>query len=209
MQPEAISHIILMTGEVEAPILAQILRAYNPALAVTPVTCSEDLARACAAPGPGTRLLSFCSSVIVPGDLLAALPGPAYNFHPGPPERPGRYPAVFALYDNANAFGVTVQEIHARVDSGPIVAAEWFEMQPAWNLGLLEEQTLIHLITIFKRLAPHLANHAAPLMRMSISWRGHKTTKAEADALGMITADMAPEEIARRRRACGGFIRQA
>ncbi len=207
MQP--ISHIILMTGEVEAPILTQILRAYNPALTVTPVTCAADLAPACAAPGLGTRLLSFCSSVIVPGDVLAALPGPAYNFHPGPPERPGRYPAVFALYDDANAFGVTVHEMLARVDSGPIVAAEWFEMQPAWDLGLLEEQTLIHLITLFKRLAPHLANHATPLMRMPIPWRGRKTTKADADALGMITADMAPEEVARRRRACGGFLRQA
>src|SRR5688572_22055354 len=117
MQPEPISHIILMTGEAEAPILSQILRAYNPSLVVTTVTCTEHLGPACAAPAPGTRLLSFCSAVIVPGDLLAALPGPAYNFHPGPPERPGRYPSVFALYEGAQAFGVTVHEMIARVDS--------------------------------------------------------------------------------------------
>jgi hypothetical protein len=210
MQPAPISRIILMTGAAEAPFLCQVLHAYNPALDIATVTCREELATACKKPGPGTRLLSFCSPVIVPGDLLAGLPGPAYNFHPGPPERPGRYPGVFALYDNAPAFGVTVHEMVARVDSGPIVAAEWFEVQPAWDLGLLEEQTLIHLFTLFKRLAPHLAKHGAPLMRMPIAWQGRKTTKAQADALGIISPDMAPEEIARRRRACGNlFLKEA
>lgn len=197
-----------MTGAAEAPILSQILRAFNPTLEITRVTCGEELARACAAPRPGDRLLSFCSALIVPGEFLNALHGPAYNFHPGPPERPGRYPAVFALYEGATAFGVTVHEMIASVDSGPIVAADWFELQPAWDLGLLEEQTLIHLLTLFKRLAPHLANHATPMMHMPISWRGRKTTKADADALALITADMPALEVERRRRACGDFIKR-
>src|SRR5262245_54974871 len=108
MQEPGITRIILLTGEAEASILAQILRGHNPALEITAVTKAGDLAAA--APGPGARLISFCSPVIVPAAFLTGLPGPGYNFHPGPPERPGRYPSVFALYDDAKQFGVTIHE---------------------------------------------------------------------------------------------------
>jgi methionyl-tRNA formyltransferase len=201
-----IDRIILLTGEAETPILSDILRAANPRVDIRAVTSAAALNAACAAPSPGTRLLSFCSPIIVPGDLLTALPGPSYNFHPGPPERPGRYPSVFALYDDARVFGITVHEMLASVDSGPIVAAEWFAVEPHYDLEALEEQTLIHLITMFRRLSPHLAVKPAPLSRQMIAWRGRKTTKADCDALAVITADMNETETARRRRACGPHI---
>ena len=55
--------------------------------------------------------------------MLDAFAGPSYNFHPGPPNRPGRYPSVFALYDNARHFGITVHEMLPKVDSGAIKVA--------------------------------------------------------------------------------------
>jgi len=201
-----IERIILLTGESEAPILSDVLRAANPTVDICPVSSATALSDACGAPSAGTRLLSFCSPVIVPGGLLAALPGPSYNFHPGPPERPGRYPSVFALYEDAKVFGITVHEMLASVDSGPIVAAEWFAVEPHYDLQALEEQTLIHLITMFRRLSPHLAVKVAPLPRQMIAWSGRKTTKADCDALAVITADMDEVEANRRRRACGAHI---
>jgi len=207
MQPaHTVSRIILLTGEAEAPILSQVLRAYNTSLAVDHAQSVPELEHFCSTATPGTRLLSFCSSVIVPGALLAALPGPSYNFHPGPPERPGRYPSVFALYENAPIFGVTAHEMLASVDSGAIIAAEWFELKPEWDLMALEEQTLIHLITLFHRLAPHLALHDTPLMHQPVIWRGRKTTKADCEALCAVGADMSSDEIERRHRACGGHM---
>ena len=209
MQPErspGISRIILLTGPGEAPFLAQVLTAYNPALEIVVASDAVGLASACTAGGPGTRLLSFCSPVIVPAALLAALPGPSYNFHPGPPERPGRYPSVFALYENAGAFGVTAHEMMARVDSGPIVGAAWFAVKAGWGLAELEEQTLIQLFTLFKDLAPHLAVNPAPIAHQGIVWRGPKTSKADCDALCATHADMSEAEVDRRRRACGGHM---
>lgn len=206
MQPATISQIILLTGEAEGPFLAEILRQHNPALDVVAATDAATLQAACAAAGPGARLLSFCSPVIVPGGLLQSLPGPSYNFHPGPPERPGRYPSVFALYDNAPRFGITVHEMLSSVDSGPIVAAEWFTIPEGCDLATLEELTSMELAKVFKRLAPHLAMKTEPLRRQLIPWRGRKTTKAECDALCAVTPDMAPAEAERRRRACGGHM---
>ena len=195
----SISRIILLTGEAEAPALSGILRDHNPTLEVTVATTMSALGEAGA--GAGTRLLSFCSAIIVPGAWLAALPGPSYNFHPGPPERPGRYPSVFALYEDAKQFGVTVHEMRASVDSGPIVAAEWFDIPPGCDLQTLEEMTLTGLAVLFRSLAPLLARTMAPLPRQSVAWRGRKTTKADCDALCLTTPDMDPVEAARRRGA--------
>jgi methionyl-tRNA formyltransferase len=147
-----------------------------------------------------------CSPVIVPAAALAALPGPSYNFHPGPPTRPGRYPSVFALYDGDDRFGVTVHEMAARVDSGPIVAVDWFDVPPDCTLAVLERLTLNRLIALFRELAPHLARTAAPLPRLGVLWSGGKTTLAQVDALRRITPDLSPAEAERRRRACGGQV---
>jgi len=204
----AISHIILLTGEIEAPILGDILKSHNPALSIIPATSPVSLETACADAGPETRLLSFCSPIIVPRGSLSCLSGPAYNFHPGPPERPGRYPSVFALYEGAEQFGVTIHEMLASVDSGPIVAAEWFDIPPRCDLQKLEEMTLVHLVTLFRGLAPHLATDPTPLPRLTIPWRGRKTTKADCDALCAVAPDMDADEAARRRRACGGHVLQ-
>ncbi len=206
MQSLAISRIILLTGEVEAPHLSKMMREHNPALDICAVTAAAGLEEACANPTAGTRLVSFCSPVIVPGRWLTALPGPSYNFHPGPPERPGRYPPVFALYENAKQFGITVHEMLASVDSGPIVAAEWFDIPQDCDLPMLEELTLKHLVTVFHGLAPHLALKAEPLPRLPVPWRGRKTSKADCDALCAVTPDMDPAETNRRRRACGAHM---
>ena len=201
--PDEISRIILLTSEVEAPVLTGILHGQNQALEIAVATTATALDKACAIAAPGTRLLSFCSSVIVPAKLLAALPGPSYNFHPGPPERPGRYPSVFALYDGAAIFGVTVHEMLATVDSGPIVAAEWFDIPPGSDVESLEKLTLMYLLTMFSRLSPLLARSPEPLRRLLIPWRGRKTTKADCDALCATSPTMDADELARRRRACG------
>jgi hypothetical protein len=206
MGQDTVSRIILLTSEEETPLLGDILRGHNRGLEIIGAHDRDGVAKACTNAPAGTRLISFCSSVIVPGSALEALPGPGYNFHPGPPTRPGRYPSIFALYDDDKKFGITVHEMRAKVDSGPIVAAEWFDVAPASDLADLERTTYLRLAALFRKLAPALATSAAPLPHTTHAWSGRKTTLADAMALAQATAEMNESEIARRRRACGRIV---
>lgn len=197
-----ITKVILLTGQDETPPLTRMLLQANGALAVRP---AHDLGALAAEIAPGARLLSFCSSVVVPGALLATLGQPGYNFHPGPPERPGRYPSVFALFEGAADFGITVHEMAAKVDSGPIVMTERFAIPPDSDLDALESLTLIRLAQAFGRMAPYFANVARPLPHLPVAWSGRKTTRADFEALRAVTPEMDEAEIERRRRACGGI----
>ena len=202
----SIRRIILLSGESEGPFLAAILMAYDRELVVDLVHTSEGLQAAMDGPLDGCRLVSFCSSVIVPGDLLQRLPGPAYNFHPGPPEYPGRYPAVFALYDGAQRFGVTVHEMAVKVDAGQIVSAEWFQIPDNCDLCKLEEMAFSVLADKFRTMSVHLATLERSIARMPYRWSGRKTSKSDCTALCRITPDLTPDEIARRKRACGAHL---
>lgn len=202
-----ITRIVLLTQPAEGAVLGKILNAHNADLEILVVsdkTALADLAREDLA---ATRLLSFCSPVIVPGELLKALPGPSYNFHPGPPNRPGRYPSVFAIYERAAHFGVTVHEMTDKVDAGPIVAAEWFPVPADATIADLETLSLEYLVAAFKRLAPFLALNAKPLPRIFIPWSGTKRTKADCEAICLITPDLSDAEIDLRKRACGSLLR--
>jgi methionyl-tRNA formyltransferase len=203
MAADRIKRIILLTSPEEAPPLGDMLRVHNPTLEITGVHDRESVSDACGKAAPGTRLISFCSSVIVPGAALTAMPGPSYNFHPGPPNRPGRYPSIFAIYDGDAKFGITVHEMEPKVDSGAIISADFFDVPPGCDLAELEKITYLRLASVFRKLARSLATEITPLPHVAHTWSGRKTTLAEAIALSQVTKDMSAEEVDRRRRACG------
>lgn len=202
-----ITGIVLLTNPPEAAVLGKILRQHHSELEITVVS---DRAALSALPRESlatARMISFCSSVIVPADILAAFPGPSYNFHPGPPDRPGRFPSVFAIYERADRYGITVHEMTEQVDAGPIVAAEWFAVPEEADVVALEKLALGCLVAVFRRLAPFLALNPSPLPRVFIPWSGTKRTKAECDAICRVTPDMPGAEIELRKRACGSLLK--
>lgn len=202
-----ITDIVLLTQAAEGAVLGKILRAYNSDLRTIVVSDKTALTALARDSFANTRLLSFCSSVIVPADVLKAFPGPCYNFHPGPPDRPGRFPSVFAIYEKADRYGITVHEMTEKVDAGPIVAAEWFPVPPEASVDDLEELALECMITVFRRLAPFLAVNPSPLPRVYFPWSGSRRTKAECDAICRITPDLNEAEIELRKRACGSLLK--
>jgi methionyl-tRNA formyltransferase len=72
-------------------------------------------------------VLSFLNEYILRKPLLAAR---GVNFHPAPPDYPGRGGASLALFDGATSYGATAHRIAPAVDSGPIVAVKRFPIEP-------------------------------------------------------------------------------
>lgn len=200
--------IILLTGESEASPLGEILRTADPRLHITTIISATQLHDVFATSQRGARLLSFCSPVIVPEPMLQDLGTPAYNFHPGPPDYPGRYPSVFALYNGAERFGITVHEMVRQVDAGPIVAAEWFAIPANCDLATLEQLAFLELADKFRKLTPMLVNVERPLPRMPYRWSGRRTSRADCETLCQITPGLTDREIELRRRACGSFLKE-
>ena len=198
--------ILLLTGEVEGPHLAAILNHHNPGLPIVHAATAEDLQAALGAGNgiPARRLVAFCTGVVVPGALLEALPGPAYNFHPGPPTYPGSCASSFAVYEAATRFGATLHVMEQRVDEGAIIAVDWFDL-PAGGIRYDEVEVLAFqaCLRLFEHYAGHLAKDDAPLPASSETWSGRKRTKAEAAVLREPPPDASEEEIRRRFRAFG------
>lgn len=185
--------------------------AHNPTVHVNHVDGADSLRAALdlgggAAANVGCRLIAFCTGVVVPPDVLAALPGPAYNFHPGPPTYPGSRAAGFALYEGATRFGATLHVMERRVDEGAIIDVDWFDLPADVKLrhDELEVMAYQRCIGLFQKYAAHLAADDAPLLHSAETWSGIKRTKADAAALREPPRDASEQEIRRRFRAFGG-----
>ena len=195
--------IILITGEVEHPILADVLRRHNAALTIQAVTTAADLAGLDRSVLASSRIVAFSTNVLVPGDILAATGWGAYNFHPGSPAFPGWAPAAFAAYDGASRFGATAHVMTARIDAGAIIATELFDVPDRCTPLRLAELAYAALARLFWSLAEDLANHAAPLPTLPTPWGNKCGTRRAFAQLCDIPADIEAAELARRVEAFG------
>jgi methionyl-tRNA formyltransferase len=200
-QASTLHEIVLLTGSREAPHLTTFLKRQNPALAVTHVETRDDLVCAFHPARPGARLIAFCTSTVVPGDMLATFEAGGYNFHPGPPTYPGRHPASFAIYEGARRFGVSAHEMRPRVDTGAIVGVEWFDMPDTPRLSQVEQLSFEAAIRLFMRLGPHLATSLAPLPHSDERWSGWKSRQSDFDSMCALPLEIGAEEFDRRVRA--------
>ena len=197
-------HIILLTGDTEFPFLSKAQQDANPALTVGHANSSTALSEAMAQSDPqSARLLSFSTNIIVPASVLSALPGPSYNFHPGPPAYPGSHPDSFAIYDGATRFGATVHEMIARVDAGPIVRVSEFDIPEGSNALDLATLAYQHVAALFFELAPVLAASDTSLPHLNRQWGPRKYTRADYERMRAFDAVSNPMERALRQRAFG------
>jgi hypothetical protein len=71
-------------------------------------------------------MISFLNERILPPALLKFA---NVNFHPGPPQYPGRGGASYALYEGARTYGATAHVMAERVDTGAILLASEFPIE--------------------------------------------------------------------------------
>jgi hypothetical protein len=180
-----------------------LLRGHNPGLTVLPVFTAEDLAAIEPDWLRRTRLISFTTGVIVPGAVLDQLGFGAYNFHPGPPQYPGRAPAQFALDDHATDFGCTVHRMIARVDAGPIVDVEAFPIPADISIAGLEELAYTKLVQTFWHMARVLATQPQPLIERALRWGNKRHTRKAYEQICDIPVTTTKGELEHRAKVFG------
>jgi methionyl-tRNA formyltransferase len=193
--------LLLLTGSFEAGMLMPHLVRQSPECSIRHVETYGELEAAVLEGSAGTRLLAFCTAVIVPASLLNLLPGPSYNIHPGPPNFPGRHPESWGAYAGVRDFGATLHEMAPRVDEGAIIDVVRFE--PSEGAGQLEFGigAFRAALELMVRWSQRLLNDEAPLPQTTLNWSGHKTTHAELEAMCRIAPDIDAVEFERRRRS--------
>lgn len=124
--------------------------------------------------GP-VRLISFCHGLIVPSPVLSRLEGQCFNFHPGPPELPGRRAALRAAEGGSNTYGVTFHTMAEKVDAGPIHAVRRFALPVPSSENEIEVMAYRALLELVTELAPTLADVHARFPRSSEVWLRNRT----------------------------------
>lgn len=198
--------IILLTGPDEAPFLRELFLKLDPRLEVTAALDLEQLTAAVECCDGDARLIAFLTATIVPSALLSRLKLTPYNIHPGPPEYPGAHPECFAIWEQAQTFGVTAHEVTARVDAGPIVALCRFAMPPEPDRATLSELTYIRALDVIAAVARHCARSDGPMVPIDETWSPGKRTRKEFLALRRTAAETVPADLERLSRACGGGL---
>ena len=195
--------ILLLTDETMAGLFGAELTRHAPTVALTVLTSEADVVKRFSTSLEGARLIAAGTGVILTEAQLQALDGPAYNLHPGPPEYPGLFPSVFALYEGSDQFGTTVHEMVPEVDSGPIVAVERFDIPPGVDRMTLDRLSFASLIGLFNALAERFVLSDDPLPVVEEKWGMRKWTRKDFAALCRLPDDIDEAEFLRRHRALG------
>jgi methionyl-tRNA formyltransferase len=206
--------IVLLASYRDGPFVADFLRAEAAGRPVVLATTRAELDALAPSFGPDTRLIAFTSGVVVPGAALEALGGPdrnpAYNIHPGPPERPGTFPDVWALMGGDASFGATLHVMRARVDEGPIVDVARFDVPPGADRPWLATEAIRHAAALLVKWGGALCRDDGPLpTRPDLAWTGAKSRMRDFDDLCRVAPSIAPAELDRRARAALGGARGA
>lgn len=195
------TEIILLCEAMDVKELAAFLLQANPKLRITHAETRNALVEHCRTAPKELRLITFCTSVIVPETVLKALNGNAYNFHPGPPAYPGLFPACFAVYDGASRFGATCHGLTQNIDNGPIVGVNDVDIPPDINRLDLEALSRQLVTRLFAQMAPAMASVEGLLPELDICWSGNPTGQKDFEALCQLPSDVSEDEFNRRYRA--------
>jgi methionyl-tRNA formyltransferase len=191
--------LLLLTGHFEAQFIRS--QMVPPDGVADHVPTLDAVVEALDRSVENTTLLAFCTAVIVPRRVLARLPVPSYNVHPGPPDFPGRHPESWGAYRGCTRFGATFHEMAPRVDEGAIVDTQMIDVAPGSGQLEFGRQALRAALVLLARWIPRLLDGDGRLPPGGAAWSGHKTTHAELDAMTRLSPDVSRQEFERRRRA--------
>lgn len=201
--------LIFLCGEAEGEAFRLHVAGIAPELET--VWCSNVAALdfATRSGGHRTRLITFLSDQIVPANILERLRPKAINVHPGPPEFPGAHGLVFAIFNGAKEFGVTVHEMTAKVDDGPIIMVDRFALPDDAELVSFGNEVYARAVAMVDHVIRHCVQSDGPMPHASReSWSNNHCTNKRLNALMTAESYLTPTDRKRLQRACGPFLKR-
>ena len=148
----------------------------------------------------GDYLISYLSRWVVPDAVLGKAKIAAINFHPASPEYPGIGCTNFALYEEAEEFGVTCHHMARKVDTGRIIAVRRFPVYPTDDVASLLSRTYAVQIDLFYEITDVILR-GDDLPSAEERWSREPFSRKQFNELTIIKPDMDEEEVRKRVRA--------
>lgn len=148
----------------------------------------------------GDYIISYLSPWIIPESLLNRANKASINFHPGPPEYPGIGCTNFAIYNQADTFGITCHHMNPKVDVGQIIAVKRFPLYENDTVFSLTQRCYSYILTLYYEIMS-LIIEGKDLPVSDEKWKRQPYKRKELNELCRISPDMPQEEIRRRVKA--------
>lgn len=145
----------------------------------------------------GRFVFNFLSDRILKGGVLAR---EAVNFHPAPPEYPGRSTASYALFEGALDFGATAHRMAVAPDSGAILQVRRFPILPSDGCADLAARAERACLELLRETAACVARTGALPAPCGETWKRKPYTRKDFEKW-LILDPSDPETFERKIRA--------
>lgn len=191
---------LLIMREDEAVFFDKLIRKYHPQAKI--ILCDEkQKLMACQKYlQPKTRIICFCTNIIIPDFIIDLVGGNAVNFHPGSPEYRGVCPASFALYEQKTNFGVTLHYIDQKIDHGDIIDVLEFTINPqAQNIYDVGFEAYRAALDLAIHYGAALSDNMTMMQKHDeLKWSHGYYSKEKSKIMRRITKELSDDDIIKR-----------
>ncbi|NNU17396.1 hypothetical protein HK107_13775 [Parvularcula sp. ZS-1/3] len=199
--------LIFLCGEAEGEAFRGHVARLDPNLETVWCSTVAALDFVTRSGGHRTRVISFLTDQIVPKTILERLRPRPINVHPGPPEFPGAHGLSFAIFNEAKEFGVTVHEMTAKVDDGPIIMVDRFALPSDAEIVSYGNEVYARSVALVDHVIHHCVKTDGPMPHaMREQWTDNHCTKRRLKNLMTAVDYLTPQDRARLIRACGPLL---
>ena len=174
-----IQSVIFITNKVWNPTFQAIFSVDFPEVTFLFIDSKEQLLGINDEKLHNSRLIAFFTEIIIPKTVLDKVSFGCYNFHPSTPNRRGWAPLNYALFEGDKQSGTTLSQINDKVDSGPIIGFDTFDVEPTDDYFSTNQKIFESAFKLFKTYRKRLFFKHELLMPMPISWGKHFKTKRD------------------------------
>ncbi|MCQ8185490.1 formyltransferase family protein [Parvularcula maris] len=199
--------LIFLCGEAEGEAFQNHVEKLDAGLETVWCSSVASLDLVTRSGGHRTRLISFLTDVIVPDEIIQRLRPKPINIHPGPPEYPGAHGLTFAIFNGASHYGVTVHEMTAKVDDGPILMVDRFPLPGDAELVPYGNEVYARAVALADHVIHHCVRTEGPMPHArGEAWSKHHCTRRRLKALLTAQDYLTPSDQERLIRAAGPLL---